>query len=72
LFETSWIEKQRLVFLFSLATYSIHCFFIMQQLDEKELEMKLKKDQKVSIKFYLALLSVLIPHTYYFDLPQTV
>ncbi|KAL5671183.1 hypothetical protein ACJX0J_015489, partial [Zea mays] len=30
---------------------------VHEQLDEKELEMKLKKDQKVSIKFYLALLS---------------
>ena len=44
----------------------------MQQLDEKELERKLKKDQKVSIKFCLALLSVLISQIYSLDLAQRV
>jgi hypothetical protein len=42
----------------------------MQQLDEKELERKLKKDQKVSIKFCLALLSVLFARIYPFVLAQ--
>jgi hypothetical protein len=58
--------------LFNLATYYIHFFLVMQQLDEKELERKLKKDQKVSIKFCLALLSVLVSQIYSFDLAQTV
>jgi hypothetical protein len=58
--------------LFKLATYSIRSFFLfLQQLDEKELERKLKKDQKVSIKFCLALLSVLFSQIYSFDLAQT-
>lgn len=44
----------------------------MQQLDEKELERKLKKDQKVLITFSPVLLSVLISLLYSFVSPLVV